>query len=264
MGDGAPSIRYVMLRTAGGRTPPADSGRPVRRPLLAAIGVNLAWHAVLFAVALTLPLLGGAAPAVVNLAACVVPLGVIAWLGWWRAPWLSGVLPRRPWTLAPVVVVIGAELVRGIEGSSAVLVTSAVVMLSVGVSEELYARGVMQELLRTMRPLALVATVGLLFGAGHVLSGLVFGRPADYIAFQVLHATVFGFIAAALRLHVVSIWPLALLHAGSNWLSVNSVGELPVWWEVCRLAALAGYGVVLARLSPGRLRAPSAPVPSGS
>lgn len=64
-----------------------------------------------------------------------------------------------------------------------------------------------------------------------------------------VHATVFGFLLAALRLHTVSIWPLALLHALSNWINSNSPGELPVWWEVARLLALTGYGTVLVRLS---------------
>ncbi|MEU2913424.1 CPBP family intramembrane glutamic endopeptidase [Streptomyces massasporeus] len=222
---------------------------PVRFPFSAAVAVSTGWHLVLFAVAFTLPSIGFAGPVLVNLAACVVPLAVVARLRWWRAPWLATLWPRRPWLLAPACLVICLELTRGVEGSAGTLAASALLMLSVGISEELYARGVMQELLRALSPWSLTLWIGLLFGLGHVLSGVVFGRSPDYIAFQVVHATVFGFLLAALRLHTVSIWPLALLHALSNWINSNSPGELPVWWEVARLLALTGYGAVLVRTS---------------
>ncbi|HWG99687.1 MAG TPA: CPBP family intramembrane glutamic endopeptidase [Pilimelia sp.] len=221
---------------------------PVRFPLLAAIGVNLGWHLVLFAAAVLLPPLDVVGPVLVNLVACAVPLAVVAALRWWRAPWLASWWPRRPWLLAPAYLVICVELLRGVEVTVEAAAASALLMVSVGVSEELYARGVMQELLRALSPLRQAATVGLLFGLGHVLSGVFFDRSMEYMAFQVLHASVFGFLLAALRLHVISIWPLALLHAISNWVSVNSTGELPVWWEAARLVALLCYGVLLVRM----------------
>ncbi|WP_149179709.1 CPBP family intramembrane glutamic endopeptidase [Streptomyces sp. TRM49041] len=221
---------------------------PVRFPLLAAISVNVGWHLALFAVAFTLPSIGFAGPVLVNLAACVVPLAVVMRFRWWRSPWLATVWPRRPGLLLPAYVVVCLELTRGVVGPASALAASALLMLSVGISEELYSRGVMQELLRAMSPWRLTLWVGLLFGLGHVLSGLVFGRSPEYMAFQVLHASVFGFLLAALRLHTVSIWPLALLHALSNWINSNSPGELPIWWEAFRLLALTGYGVALVRI----------------
>ncbi|MCY0940492.1 CPBP family intramembrane glutamic endopeptidase [Streptomyces antarcticus] len=219
----------------------------MRFPLLSAVSVSIGWHLVLFVVAFTLPSIGFAGPVVVNLAACTVPLAVVARLRWWRAPWLATVLPRRPWLLVPPFLVVGLEATRGVTGSAEVLAASALLMVSVGISEELYARGVMQEFLRALSPWRTALWIGLLFGLGHVLSGVVFGRSPEYIAFQVLHASVFGFLLAALRLHTVSIWPLALLHAVSNWINSNSPGELPVWWEALRLLALTGYGVALVR-----------------
>ncbi|MEU8521374.1 CPBP family intramembrane glutamic endopeptidase [Streptomyces sp. NPDC048577] len=221
----------------------------VRQPLLAAVGVSAGWHLVLFAVAFTLPSIGFAGPVVVNLAACVVPLAVVARFRWWRAPWLATVWPRRPWLLVPPFVVVGLEATRGVTGSAEALAASALLMVSVGISEELYARGVMQEFLRALSPWRTALWIGLLFGLGHVLSGLVFGRSPEYIAFQVLHASVFGFLLAALRQHTVSIWPLALLHAVSNLINSNSPGALPDWWEALRLLSLTGYGVLLVRAS---------------
>ncbi|MDI9889449.1 CPBP family intramembrane metalloprotease [Streptomyces sp. HNM0645] len=227
----------------------SSTGPPVRYPFSAAVAVDAGWHLVLFAVAFTLPSIGFAGPVLINLAACVVPLAVVARLRWWRAPWLATLRPLRPWLLAPAYLVICLELTRGVEGSAGTLAAGALLMLSVGISEELYARGVMQELLRALSPWSLTLWIGLLFGLGHVLSGVVFGRSPDYIAFQVVHATVLGFLLAALRLHTISIWPLALLHALSNWINSNSPGELPVWWEVARLLALTAYGAMLVRMS---------------
>ncbi|MFE0705221.1 CPBP family intramembrane glutamic endopeptidase [Streptomyces sp. NPDC058872] len=234
----------------------------MRFPLLSAVGVNAGWHLVLFAAAFGLPLGAVAGPVVANLVACTVPLAVVAWFRWWRAPWLSTPWPRRPWLLLPAYLVVGLELTRGVTGTASALAASALLMVSVGISEELYARGVMQELLRALSPWRTALWLALLFGLGHVLSGLVFGRSPDYIAFQVLHASVFGFVLAALRLHTVSIWPLALLHAVSNWVNSNSPGPLPVWWEALRLLALTSYGVLLVR-ARARERTPS-PVPAPS
>ncbi|MFE0582533.1 CPBP family intramembrane glutamic endopeptidase [Streptomyces sp. NPDC058874] len=212
------------------------------------MGVNVGWHLALFAAAFALPSIGFAGPVLVNLAACVVPLAVVALFRWWRSPWLATLRPRRPWLLVPAYLVVCLELTRGVVGPASALAASALLMLSVGISEELYARGVMQELLRALSPWRLTLWVALLFGLGHVISGLVFGRSPEYMVFQVLHASVFGFVLAALRLHTVSIWPLALLHAVSNWTNSNSPGELPVWWEALRLLALTGYGVALVRI----------------
>jgi uncharacterized protein len=177
--------------------------------------------------------------AVVNLVALLVPLLVIAGNGWWRRPWLSRVRPLRPVLLAPVVLVSLSYALPGIEGTTTVLLSSAALFLAVGLSEELLSRGTVQEVLGPLRPRVRVLWVGVLFGLGHVLSAVVFGRPVDDTVVQVISTTAFGAGFAALRLHTVAVWPLVLLHALDNWCQVNSPGAAPWWWQ---LAVALGFG----------------------
>lgn len=233
---------------------------PVRRALAAAAAVTLAWHLVLFAAAFGLPPLSprwfpDLGATLVNLLALLVPLAVVARLGWWSRRFLSFGRPRRPLLLLPVLAVALSYGLAGIEGGGTVLVSSAVLFLALGSSEELLSRGVVQELLAALRPGLRVACVGLLFGLGHVLSAVVFGRPLDDTIAQVISTTAFGAGFAAIRLHIGVVWPLALLHGLDDWMQVNSPGAAPLWWQV--LVAL-GFGTAAWWLTrPSALRAPA-------
>lgn len=217
------------------------------------MAVALGWRLAVFAAAFGLPPLAPAAfpdlgALVVNLLACLVPLGVIAHLGWWRMPWLVTVRPRRWWPLAPLAVLYAARLVFGWDlGLWESLGTVALVLVA-STSEELYSRGVVQELLRAVRPLWRAVAVGMMFGVGHVLSGIVFGRDLGYLAFQVPHAVVLGFALAAVRMHVMSMWPLVLLHAVQNLLVLAAPpGAVPDAWEAFALVVTLVTGLVLVR-----------------
>jgi uncharacterized protein len=118
-------------------------------------------------------------------------------------PWLRLRRPRRPLLLVPVPAVALSYAAPGIAGSPAVLLSGAVLFLAVGVSEELLSRGVVQEVLAPLAPRAHVVWVGVLFGLGHVLSAIAFGRPVDDTVAQVVSTTAFGAGFAALRLHTV-------------------------------------------------------------
>jgi hypothetical protein len=222
------------------------------RLLLTAVGLELAWHAVLFTADRGLPPLGTDAfpdlgATVVNIVAMLVPLAVIAWRGWWREPWLRTIVPRRPVVLVPALALALLPLIGGLDGSPSVLLSSAILFLALGCSEELLSRGTVQALLEPLAPVRRVLWVGVLFGIGHVLSALWFGRPLDDGAAQVISATTFGVGYAGMRMHTVSIWPLAVLHGLDDWTSVNSPGALP--WGVQLAVAIAWmtYGVRLAR-----------------
>lgn len=235
---------------------------PVAHPWAAAIGVALAWRLVIFAAAFGLPPLAVEAfpdlgAVVVNALACAVPLAVIARLGWWREPWLATLRPRRWWPLAPLAVVYPLQLAFGWEPGLGQSLSIVALVLVAATSEELYSRGVIQELLRAVPPLPRTVAVGLLFGLGHVLSGIVFGRELDYLAFQVPHSIVHGFALAAIRLHIVSIWPLVVLHALSNLMVLTAPpGAVPDWWEALKLIAMLATGIVLVRLAYSRADVP--------
>lgn len=221
---------------------------PVAHPWWSAVGVALTWRLAIFTAALALPRLAPAGfpelgALVVNLVACVVPLAVIANLGWWRMPWLRIVRPRTWWSLAPLAALYTARMVFGWELSWGQSVGTAMFVVVAAISEELYSRGVIQELLRAVRPLKRAAAVGLLFGLGHAVSGVVFGRESEYIAFQVPHAVVQGFALAALRMLVITLWPLVLLHAESNVMVLAAPpGAVPDWWEGLQLVVMAAVG----------------------
>lgn len=251
-----------------GTAPVVDA--PVRHPWVAAVLVAVGWRLALFAAAFGLPELSPAAfpelgAVLVNLTACLVPLVVIARLGWWREPWLRQLRPRRWWAVLALALLLAVELVFGWEPTPARALGIGALVLAAALSEELYSRGVVQELLRAVPPVGRAVGVGLLFGLGHVLSGVVFGRDLAYLAFQVPHACVVGFAFAALRMQVVSIWPLVALHAWSNFMVLTSPpGAVPEWWEGFKLAAILALGVVVVRqeqaawrarrLSPGTAR----------
>lgn len=212
---------------------------PVGHPWWGAIGVALGWRLAVIAAAFALPPLAPTGfpdlgALVVNLIACLVPLAVIARLGWWRQPWLVTVRPRVWLPLAPLAVLYGMRSIFGWDLTLSRSVTTAVFVVVAATSEELYSRGVIQELLRAVRPWWRATAVGLLFGLGHILSGVVFGRDLGYLAFQVPHAVVQGFALAALRMLVVSLWPLVLLHAESNLLVLLSRrGQFPSGGKRC-------------------------------
>jgi hypothetical protein len=231
---------------------------PVRAVVGAAL-VTLAWHVVLIAAAFGLPPLSPAwfpdlGATVVNLVALLVPVAVIARRGWWSRPWLAARRPRRPLLLLPVLLVALSYGLAGIDGSTTALISSAVLFLALGLSEELLSRGVVQELLSPLRPGARVLWVGVLFGLGHVLSAIAFGRAVDDTVVQVISASAFGAGFAALRLHVVVLWPFVLLHGLDDWMQINSPGAAPWLWQ---LAVAIGFAVAAWALTrPTALPAP--------
>ncbi|WP_369136872.1 CPBP family intramembrane glutamic endopeptidase [Modestobacter versicolor] len=227
-----------------------------RRPLTLAAAATVTWHLVLFAVEdLLPPLRPGWFPdlgaAVVNVVLAALTLAVIGWLGWWRE---TGVVWRWPdrswWLLLPLLAEGLLHLVDGLTGSATALVSSAVTMLAVGLAEESLSRGLVQRFLSPLGRARAAVLVGVLFGLGHALSGLWFGRAPEEIAFQVVNTAAFGFCLAAVRWHVRTIWPLVLLHALVDFTSINSPGALPDVVQVLVIVVLIGYGWWLLRLSP--------------
>jgi hypothetical protein len=234
-----------------------------RQSLVLATLITIAWHAVLFASAFGLPPMSPSwfpdlGATVVNLLALLVPLAVIAWQGWWGRRFVRPGVPSRPLLLVPLLLVSLSYGLQGIEGSARILLSSAVLFLALGLSEEMLSRGVVQEVLAPLTPRVRVLWVGLLFGLGHVLSAVAFGRPLDDTVVQVVSATAFGAGFAAVRLHIGVVWPLALLHGLDDWMQVNSPGAAPWVWQ---LVVAIGYGLAAWALTrpgtppePGRAR----------
>jgi hypothetical protein len=196
---------------------------------------------------------------VVNLVALLVPLAFLAYRGWWSRRWLRLAAPARPLLLLPVLLVALSYGIPGLEGSATALVSSAVLFLTVGLSEEVLSRGVVQDVLAPLPPRARVVWVGVLFGFGHVLSAIAFARPVDDTVVQVVSVTAFGAAFAALRLHNGVLWPLVLLHGLDDWMQVNSPGAAPFAWQV-----LVALGFVVAAWALTRPAALPEPAPTGT
>jgi membrane protease YdiL (CAAX protease family) len=155
-----------------------------------------------------------------------------------------GSLRRWVWLL-PMFLINFAYLVPGVEAGATPLISSAVVLLSVGVSEEIAGRGVALQLARPIGDHASAWIVAAVFGLGHLGNYLFFGAGLGDTLWQILGSTLFGFCLGAARFVVGSIWPLALIHAMDDWMQINSPGAAPFWFQVTVMAFNLVFGYVL-------------------
>lgn len=222
-------------------------------PLVIAVALTLLWHAVLYTAAALIPagisdLLPDLGPSLVNIAAAVVPLVAVAVLGWCRQAGLGWSLTGRGWLLLlPVFVLNLSYAGTGLSGTAAQFAGTALLSLTVGVSEEMLSRGVVQRALQPLGRVRAAVWVGVLFGLGHALSAVWFNRPWDDSIAQVVSTTAFGFGYAALRWHIGTIWPLAFLHAMDDFLQLRSPGAAPLWWQGAIVIFFVAYGWWLLR-----------------
>ena len=212
------------------------------RPLTLAAALTLLWHAVLFTGAEHVPSQDAPHLGATLITLCTLPVSVLAALAM-RDRRSTGFAPIRTvesgfWITMPLFLVSAVYVVPGIEGGGAALARLAVYCLVVGITEESLSRGVVQHVLAPLGRLRAAVWVGVLFGLGHALSGLWFGRDLGDTLFQVLSTAAFGFGYAAVRFHLATIWPLAAAHALYNFAQYASPGAAP--WQV-QLGVAAGF-----------------------
>ncbi|GAA0615252.1 hypothetical protein GCM10010174_36230 [Kutzneria viridogrisea] len=207
----------------------------MEQPWLFAIGSALAWQLVFVAAESALAaagLPGQLRLALAALLAAGVPLGVAAACGWWRESGLVGGRPDARWLLA--LPVLALCLVSGGAGGT------GAAALAVGLSAELVSRGTGQFTLRRFGPWRGTLGVVLIFECADLLVRSWDGRASG----QVLTDLAFGFALTALRWHVGSVWPLALLHALHA-----ALAPAASWWQLGVTVALLAFGVwLLARV----------------
>ncbi|GLP69170.1 hypothetical protein TUSST3_57930 [Streptomyces sp. TUS-ST3] len=216
--------------------------------------LTLAWHTalLLFAKVILPPLAPSWFP---GLGATVVNAICLAgvWCVLWRWGWLrvSGTAtlgrPRRWWLAAPMLLIAGSYALAGLDGSTTVVVSSLVSLLWVGLNEEVYSRGLVQQTLTPLGPLRAATGVAVLFGAGHLQNYLFFGAPLDDTLWQMLSAGLFGFACAGLRFAIGSVWPMVLVHALDDFFQIRSPGSAPDGWQVAVYVFHAAFGWWLLR-----------------
>lgn len=225
-----------------------------RHPVWGAVELTLAWHAalLLFAEVILPPLAPSWFPAlgatVVN-AACFAGVWCVLWRwGWLRASGITTVgRLHRWWPAAPMLLIAGSYALAGLDGSTAVVVSSLVSLLWVGLNEEVYSRGLVQHVLTPLGPVRAAAGVAVLFGAGHLQNYLFFGAPLGDTLWQMLSAGLFGFACAGLRFAIGSVWPMVVVHGLDDFFQIRSPGAAPDWWQVCVYVFHAAYGWWLLR-----------------
>ena len=114
----------------------------------------------------------------VNLGALSVPLGVVVAFGWWRQVGALA-LPRPDrswWPLLPLLALALSFAAGGLSGSPAQFFSSAVILLALGLNEELLYRGVVQHATNALGVVRSVFWVTLLFGVQHAGVGIFFGQ----------------------------------------------------------------------------------------
>ena len=119
-------------------------------------------------------------------------------------------------------------------------------LLLAAANEELFSRGlILERLARAYRPGIAVAVTAALFGLQHLSALALTSRGSADVLGNVLASGVYGFALAAFQLRFRWLWPLILLHAAANFLTIHAPTALPDPVIVVTHAGLLGYGVLL-------------------
>jgi uncharacterized protein len=143
-------------------------------------------------------------------------LTILAMSGWWRQSGLVARWRSQGWVLVLVVFVgLGwllstpALLTRAIWAR---LPQTVLVVALVGFNEETLFRGVVLHGLRSRGPLVAGLISSLVFGLLH-LPNLLSIHQLSFVVLESFNAALIGLLFAALRLRMISLWPLIVTHA---------------------------------------------------
>ncbi len=225
------------------------------RPVAFGIVLTVIWWAILLLFASGLPQFSPSwfpdlRSTLVNLAALLLPLAVVAAFGWWRQAGLALPRPEQSWwTLLPLLTVALSFAAGGLSGSAAQFFSSAILFLALGLNEELLYRGVIQHATNTLGAVRSVVWVALLFGFQHAGTGIFFGHSLYDTGTTMFSSSASGAAYAAVRLRIGTIWPLAFLHGLENFCNTRSTEEAPWWWYLSEAVFFVLYAAWLVRRS---------------
>jgi membrane protease YdiL (CAAX protease family) len=141
----------------------------------------------------------------------LLPLWLTHVLGLWRRIGL-GLAGIKPMFFLVGLLVCVPYLVMGLDGHARPSVASEVAMQFVNAfGEELLFRGVIFALLWRLLPWQVIALNGVLFGAMHLIHGVMDGNWAT-ATHQALVTTAGGLFFAAVRLRTGSLWCAIVMH----------------------------------------------------
>lgn len=192
-----------------------------------AVGKALLWCLVM----LLFPTLSGTLSVVLSLTAvetlflqgafmllALIPPAAFVLRGRWRwedigfAPFHFEGCKQALYFLPILVIFVPAALEGFHAASTGYVLGNLFLYLSVGLSEELFFRGIIPSYLKKVFPArAAVPLSALMFGLGHIAAALA-GLNALEIALTVLNALIFGWLAMEMTLISSNIIPAALVH----------------------------------------------------
>lgn len=215
----------------------------------------LAWQCIVYglgalpALRLQPAWLPGLGAVVVNACGAAFALGIGAMLGILHTSGILAVGSMRRWPVfVPFAAVFVALLAPGVTGTGADLGNLAVVLLFVGLSEEVAARGIALELARPLGEVKAAALIAVVFGLVHIGNWVLFDARLEDTIWQIIGSAAFGFALAMTRFMVGAVWPLVLIHAAYDWAQLASPGAAPLWVQVTIMLVFIGHGIALARL----------------
>lgn len=160
------------------------------------------------------------------------------WRSWWALAALA------PLALDAVSWALPARLVREDPG----FLLWGVTLLLVGVNEELISRGVILSRLEVAyRPLLAVTITAALFGLQHLSAFALTSREAGDILGNVALSGIYGFALAAFQWRFRWIWPLILVHALADFVTLLAAEPLSDGLIVAAQVTMLALGLVLLR-----------------
>lgn len=160
----------------------------------------------------------------------------------------------------PLLVVLLPTVVGGVHLSHTGHVMATLLFtLGVGISEELYFRGIILRLLgKSFGPIPVVFISALIFGAGHA-SGAFVEKSVALVLLSILNALLFGWIAAEVVLLTKNLIPLMIFHCLFDFFTYQTLatGDAKITVYAVRgalMTIVAVYLLIRLRQQPAKIQ----------
>ena len=171
---------------------------------------------------------------------------IISRLGWWHK---VGLWPISTWKHLPAYIVPTGIMFlpllpiihpQALGGLFTFILrdlpsTYFLLFLLIGVDEELFNRGIIQNSLMARGTKVAIVGSAIVFGLSHISHIFFPDQTAEQTIHQILYSMAWGFGAAVLRIHTGTIVPLIFIHALQDYFADTTTRLLlyyndPQWW----------------------------------
>lgn len=241
----------------------------LRNPLLDAVMIHVLRFAVL-AITLEVASLAGVTGWTLGLVANLAVTGLAVILMTKRRLWRSSGMTTawRSWAAGLAVLPLAFEAITwalpaGITAKAPGFALWALTLLLVGANEELISRGVVLGRLRlAYRPIVAVGATAALFGLQHLSALALTSRETGDVLGNVALSAISGFALAAFQMRFRWLWPLIIVHALADWVTILASAALPDLAIAGAHLGLLAFGLLLLRRLPREWPAQRAEAPT--